>query len=65
MCGSFGSVTHALWAKGNLDIERSTPGSNSDDPAYVRQAGQLTASWGMCAGHWGSFSVYHAVAGHV
>ena len=35
---SFGSVTHALWAKGNLDIERSTPGSNSDDPAYVRQA---------------------------
>jgi hypothetical protein len=33
---SFGAVTHALWAKGNLDIERSTPGSNSDDPAYVR-----------------------------
>ena len=28
-------VTHALWAKGNLDIDRSTPGSNSDDPAYT------------------------------
>jgi len=35
MGGVFGAVTHALWAKGNLDIERSTPGSNSDDPAYV------------------------------
>jgi hypothetical protein len=35
MAGVYGSVTHALWAKGNLDIERSTPGSNSDDPAYT------------------------------
>jgi len=35
MAGVYGAVTHALWAKGNLDIERSTPGSNSDDPAYT------------------------------
>jgi len=35
MGGVYGAVTHALWAKGNLDIERSTPGSNSDDPAYT------------------------------
>jgi hypothetical protein len=35
MEGVYGAVTHALWAKGNLDIDRSTPGSNSDDPAYT------------------------------
>ena len=35
MDGVYGAVTHALWAKGNLDIDRSTPGSNSDDPAYT------------------------------
>ncbi len=36
MSGVYGAVTHALWAKGNLDIDRSTPGSNSDDNAYTR-----------------------------
>jgi len=35
MSGVYGAVTHAVWAKANLDIERSTPGSNSDDPAYT------------------------------
>ena len=35
MGGVYGAVTHALWAKGDLDIDRSTPGSNSDDPAYT------------------------------
>ena len=35
LAGVYGAVTHALWAKGNLDIDRSTPGSNSDDPAYT------------------------------
>ena len=35
MGGVYGAVTHALWAKGNLDIDRSTPGSNSNDSAYT------------------------------
>jgi hypothetical protein len=35
MEGVYGSITHALWAKANLDIERTTPGSNSNDPAYT------------------------------
>jgi hypothetical protein len=35
MSGVYGAVVHAIWAKINLDIERSTPGSNSDDPAYT------------------------------
>ncbi len=35
MAGVYGATTHALWAKANLDIDRSTPGSNSDDPAYT------------------------------
>lgn len=33
--GVYGAVMHAIWAKGNLDIERSTPGSNSDDSAFT------------------------------
>jgi len=35
MSGVFGAVTHALLAKANLDIERSTPGSNQEEPAYT------------------------------
>jgi len=35
MSGVYGAVTHALLAKANLDIERSTPGSNKDEPAYT------------------------------
>jgi len=33
--GIYGAITHALWAKANLDIERTTPGSNKLDPAYT------------------------------
>ena len=32
MAGVYGAVTHALWAKGNLDIERSTPGKSVPMP---------------------------------
>ena len=35
MSGVYGAITHAIWAKANLDIERTTPGSNSVDPAYT------------------------------
>jgi hypothetical protein len=35
MSGVYGAVTHALLAKANLDIERTTPGSNKDEPAYT------------------------------
>jgi len=35
MSGVYGAVTHALLAKANLDIERSTPGSNQNEPAYT------------------------------
>lgn len=31
--GVYGAVSHAIWAKANLDIERTTPGSNVNDPA--------------------------------
>lgn len=33
--GVYGPIMHALWAKGNMDEDRSTPGSSSDDPAYT------------------------------
>jgi len=33
MNGVYGAITHALWAKANLDIERTTPGSNVVEPA--------------------------------
>ncbi len=32
---AYGAITHANWAKQNLDIERTTPGSNVDAPAYT------------------------------
>lgn len=35
MAGVYGAITHAIAAKLNLDIERSTPGSNTDDPAFT------------------------------
>ena len=31
MAGVYGAVTHAIWAKGNLDIERTTPGVRFHD----------------------------------
>ena len=33
--GTYGAVTHAIWAKQNLDLERVTPGSNVVEPADV------------------------------
>lgn len=35
MSGVYGSILHAVWAKLNIDLDRSTPGSNSDGPAYL------------------------------
>jgi hypothetical protein len=28
MSGAYGAITHSLWAKGNLDIEQSAPGTH-------------------------------------
>jgi hypothetical protein len=33
--GVFGAIFHAIEAKLNLDLDRSTPGSTSDAPAYL------------------------------
>lgn len=47
--GVYGAVSNALLAKANLDIERTTPGSNKEEPAYtnvlssVGQALEFTA----------------------
>lgn len=35
MSGAFGAISHAITAKLNVDLDRSTPGSNSDAPAYT------------------------------
>jgi hypothetical protein len=33
--GHYGYIQRAVWAKSNLDLDRSTPASNSPGPAYV------------------------------
>lgn len=33
--GHYGYISRAIWAKSNLDLDRSTPASNSPGPAYV------------------------------
>ena len=35
LSGVYGAVTHALWAKLNLDLDRTTPGANTVMPAYT------------------------------
>jgi alpha-glucosidase (family GH31 glycosyl hydrolase) len=35
MSGVYGAVMHAVWGKANLDLDRSTPGSNNVGPAYI------------------------------
>lgn len=33
--GHYGYISRAIWAKSNLDLDRSTPASNSPGPAYM------------------------------
>ena len=37
MSGVFGATYHAVLAKGNTDLDRSTPGSNDPTPAALSQ----------------------------
>mmetsp|Transcript_38622 Transcript_38622/g.76005 ORF Transcript_38622/g.76005 Transcript_38622/m.76005 type:complete len:1047 (+) Transcript_38622:22-3162(+) len=48
--GVYGAITHALWAKLNLDIERSTPGSHHDDMAFTSVLSSVGQSLEYLAG---------------
>lgn len=50
MSGVYGAVQRALASKGNLDEDRSTPGSNTPDPAYVSVLASLGGALEYLAG---------------
>ena len=46
--GTYGVVQRAVWGKSNMDLDRSTPDSNSPGPAFLSQL----ASVGEALAHW-------------
>ena len=51
--GAYGVVQRAVWGKSNMDLDRSTPDSNSPGPAFLSQL----ASVGEALAHWAGTDV--------